>query len=437
VNINTLRQFRHDVYDCFPRAKDALFNTVDALMSEPQATSLPELTQSLWFEREWSSVYEALEDGRIDEGALRKVFWRYLPQPLPSHRLWIGIDVSGIARPSSVTAADRTALTVHNLPKGKKAMTYGWHFSTMVALSEEPSSRTFILDQQRVRSDTTATQMAVAQMRQIATHLPARSILLLDRGYDATWLWCQMSAFPVGVLGRLKQKRRFYRPAPPPSGKAGAPRKDGALLQIGNPATYGTPDGQASKTDGKGRPVEISWWGNLHVKEARWLSLTVIQVLRPHAHNTERDPRISWLVWLGQEQDEEVAEIALGYALRFGQEHGYRFDKQGLLWEEPRLRTPEQFERWSHLVAIAHNHLLLARELVSVQVRPWESKHRPLTLQQVRAGMNPLLEQLGTPARPPKPRGKSKGRLLGAKVRKATRFPVIFKKPKLPQLVPS
>ena len=436
INSNTVRQFRHDIYSSFPKAKDALFNTVDALMSEPQATSLPEITQSLWFERQWSSVYEGLEDGRIDQSALRAVFWQYAPRPLPGHRLWIGIDVSGIARPFSVTSADRTALTVHNLPKGTKAITYGWHFSTMVVLDEQPSSHTFILDQQRVKSDTTAIQMAVAQIKQIESHLPARSIVVLDRGYDATWLWCQCSGLNVGVLGRLKQKRCFYRPAPPPSGKRGAPCKDGTLLQIGNPATYETPDGHACRKDGKGRAVEISWWRNLHVKDARWLSLSVIQVVRPHASNTERDPRVSWLVWLGDEQ-EDVTEIALGYALRFGQEHGYRFDKQRLLWNEPRLRTPEQFERWSQIVAIAHNHLLLARDLVEVQLRPWESKHRRMTLQQVRSGINKLLHQLGTPARPPKPRGKSKGRSVGAIVRKATRFPVVFKKPKVPQLVPS
>jgi hypothetical protein len=240
VNNNIVRQFRHDIYDCFPKAKDALFNTIDALMSEPQAKSLPEITQSLWFERQWSSIYEGLEDGRIDHVALRKVFWRSLVHVVSGHRLWIGIDVSGIARPSSVTAADRTALTMQNVPKGTKAITYGWHFSTMVALSEQPSSRTFILDQQRVKSDTTAIQVAVEQVRQAATQLPARSVVVLDRGYDATWLWCQLSGLGVGVLGRLKQKRRFYRPVVPSSDKKrGAPCKDGALLQIGNPATYG------------------------------------------------------------------------------------------------------------------------------------------------------------------------------------------------------
>jgi hypothetical protein len=66
-----------------------------------------------------------------------------------------------------------------------------------------------------------------------------------------------------------------------------------------------------------------------------------------------------------------------------------------------------------HVVAIAHNHLILAAPLVQAQVRPWESKHRPVSLQQVRRGLGKLLAQLGTPARPPKPRGKSKGRSKG------------------------
>ncbi len=65
-HVDTLRQFRHDIYDCFQRSRDALFNTVDALMTETQAKSFPELSQSLWFERKWASLYEAFEDGRID-----------------------------------------------------------------------------------------------------------------------------------------------------------------------------------------------------------------------------------------------------------------------------------------------------------------------------------------------------------------------------------
>lgn len=158
--------------------------------------------------------------------------------------------------------------------------------------------------------------------------------------------------------------------------------------------------------------------------------------MRPHATNTERDPRVSWFVWIG-DQHADMVKVALGYVLRFSQEHGYRFDKQSLLWGEPRLRTPEQFERWSHIVAIVHNHLVLARDLVEVSLRPWENTHREPTPQQVRRGMSKLLPQLGTPARPPQPRGKAPGRAKGAKIGKAKRFSVVRKTPKLPPLVPT
>ena len=436
MNNNTLRQFRHDVYDCFLRAKDALFNTVDALMSETQARSLPELTQSLWFERQWSSVYEAFEDGRIDQTRLQEVFAHYLPHPEAGTPLWIGLDASNIARPAAITSADRTAQPVHNLPKGSNAVTYGWQFSTVVVLPEQPSSWTYLLSQRRIASNTTAIELAFEQLQTIIPHLPTETIVALDRGYAASWLWCRCSSLPIGVLGRIKLNRCLYRGAPEPSGKRGAPRKDGAKLQPKDPQTHGEPDAQLTKLDRKGRPVQISWWNRMHVKEARWLEVTVIRVVRPHATNKERDPRISWFVWIG-DPHADIAEIALGYARRFGQEHGYRFDKQALLWEKPRLRTPEQFERWSQVVAIAHNHLVLARSLVEPELRPWENKQRACSPQQVRRGFSKLLGRLGTPARAPQPRGKSKGRSKGAKIGKATRFPIVCKKPKVPQLVPS
>jgi DDE superfamily endonuclease len=432
----TVRDFRHDIYDCFLRAKDALFNTVDALMTETQATLFPDLSQSLWFERKWPSLYEAFEDGRIDEKRLREVLVRYLPRPDAGKWLWIGIDASNIARPAAVTSADRTAQHVHNLPEGKQSITFGWQFSTVVALADPVSSWTYLLDQQRVTSQTTAIEVAEKQLRQLVPHLPKQAIVVLDRGYDANWLWCRCSALGIGVLGRLKSHRCFYRVAPPPTGKKGAPRKDGAKLQPKDPTTHGTPDGTWSGIDNKGRSVHVTCWKRMHVKDARWLEVTVLRVVRPHATNKERDPRVSWFVWIG-DQEADVLQIALGYVLRFGQEHGYRFDKQALLWEQPRLRTPEQFERWTHIVALAHNHLVLARDLVEPELRPWENKQRQPSPQQVRRGMHKLLARLGTPARPPHPRGKSKGRSMGATIKKAERFPVIRKTPKLPQIVPS
>lgn len=436
MDCTTVKTFRHDIYGCFGHAKDALFNTVDALLTEDRARSFPELSLSPSFERRWPSLYEGLEDGSINSSRLCEVFARFLPPWMQGQMLWVGIDVSGIARPRSRTSADRSAQHVHNLPECKKPVTYGWQFSTVVALPPTPSSWTYALSEQRVTTETTPAQVALAQMKQLVPLLPAETICVLDRGYDSTWFWCQCSALPhKGTLIRLKSNRCLYRAAPAKTGKRGGPRKDGDKLRPDAEDTHGSPDGLWEGLDEKERPVRLRWWKHLHLKEARYLDLTVIRVERPCASNTERDPRISWFVWIG-DPEADLVSIGLGYVLRFSHEHGYRFQKQSLLWDQPRLRTPAQFERWTHLVAIAHNHLVLARDLVQPVLRPWESRQRPATPQQVHRAMGQLLLTLGTPARPPQPRGKSPGRAKGTKIGKAKRFPIVKKTPKTPKLVP-
>src|SRR5258708_17816691 len=108
MNLTILQDFRHEVYSCFDRAADALFNTVDALLTETNAHSFPELSLSPWFERRWCSLYEAFEDGQIDQNRFRQVFLRYLLWPVDRERLLLAIDATSIERPQSQTAPDRT-----------------------------------------------------------------------------------------------------------------------------------------------------------------------------------------------------------------------------------------------------------------------------------------------------------------------------------------
>jgi len=433
-NLNALIEFRYGIYQSFKQARDALFNLVDALASEDRAQSLPELSLSPFFERKWSSTYEALEDGIIDTQALQRVFIAHLPQR--SSVPLIAVDSTSIACPKARTSEDRSAQYVHNLPGSVKPVTYGWQFSTVVALPEKPSGWTYMLDQRRVSTATTALQVAASQLSEIAGQLPKETIALLDRGYDSAWLWCQLSLLPLqGSLVRLKSNRCFYRPAPAPTGKRGAPRKRGDKLQPNDPASQFDPSGEAEALDPAGKLVRARFWKQMRLKDADWLTLTVIRVERPQAADTKRDPRISWFVWIGDDHADLVM-VALSYVHRFSLEHGYRFDKQSLFWGDIRVRTPGQFERWSWLVAIAHNLLVLSREIAGTSLRPWESRHRDPSLQQVRRGMNKLLPLLGTPARPPQPRGKSPGRAKGVKIGKAKRFRVVRQAPKMPPLVP-
>jgi hypothetical protein len=164
--------------------------------------------------------------------------------------------------------------------------------------------------------------------------------------------------------------------------------------------------------------VTIRAWEDLHLKQEREHTLTVVQVVRVVGTGARHVQQEAWFWWLGDPLP-PLAALAGLYDRRFSQDHGYRFDKQDLLWATPRLRSPEQFERWTDLVAAVHNELALARPLAGQHLLPWESARRPVTPRQVRRVMGRIIAHIGSPVRPPRPRGKSPGRPLGAVIRRA------------------
>jgi hypothetical protein len=432
MNLTTLNEFRRATYGCFKQAGDALFNTVDALSSEPAAHSFPELSLSPLFQRKWPSLYEAFEDGHIDAERLRQVFVQFAPLPDPGQLVFLGVDTSNLYRPEAQTGADRTLVPVANLPEKAHVVCPGWIISSVVLLPKQAGQGTFVLDTQRVTSSEVATQVAAKQLRAVVDLLVQRGlrpVIIGDRWYACAPFLARMTGVAASCLLRVKCNRVFYRPAPARQpGQRGASRKDGARFQCSEASTHGQPDASWEGTDAKGKRLEVHCWNQLHLRTAREVEVSVIQVIRHGASDRQRDPKVSWFVWKGDEnQAAPLAEISPTYRLRYSHEHGYRLDKQVLLWDEPRLRTPAQTERWTQIVACAHNQLVLARPLVAGWYRPWETRRAVLTLAQVRRVMPAFLIQLGTPARPPQPRGKAPGRAKGFHPKPALRHPVIRK----------
>ena len=421
-----LYAFREQLYGCFVQAGDALFNLCDALLSETAARSLPELSLSPFCTRGWSSLYQGVQHAQIDRAKMQRLFARHAPLPQEGNRLVLGVDASSIARPCSKTARDRTYVHQSNLPTGCKPVTPGWQFSTLTVLPEEPSSWTYLLDNIRVRSEQTQGEAVKEQLGEVLPLLPVRALLLGDGYYSSATFLAQIADAPCDLLVRLPKNRVLYRCAPPKTGKKGRPRLDGARFPCKESTTQGIPDAFWSGTNQDGRAVEVSVWHHLHYKQARPVEVSIIRVVRPHAQDTERDPKVSWFLFHG-EQMPAPSEVSDMYARRYSQEHGYRVDKQHLLWETPRLRTPEQFQHWTDIVACVRNQLVLARPLAEAVRQPWESKRRELTPQQTRRAMPTILTRLGTPAKPPQPRGKSPGRQTGAKIKPVPRYKVIFK----------
>ncbi len=319
----------------------------------------------------------------------------------------------------------------------------GWTFSTLVVVPPAPSSWTHILDNQRIPSDQTALTVGAAQLAALAptrteeaereqTERPGERPLLLADGTYGTAGWVEATAdLALDQLVRAASTRVLYRAAPPPTGKAGAPRKDGDRFKGSDPVTHGEPDATWTGPDAQGQEVTVRCWGGLHRKECRAVPLTAVCLTRPvlTATGAKGDLRETWFWWLGGRPLPPLDDLARLYPRRFSIEHGYRFDKQDLLWTAPHVRTPEQMERWTAVVAAVHNEIGLARAQAQAQRLPWEDPRRPLSPRQVRRALARIIAQEGTPAAPPRPRGKSPGRACGTVVRHAPRHPVIRKGP--------
>jgi hypothetical protein len=91
-----------------------------------------------------------------------------------------------------------------------------------------------------------------------------------------------------------------------------------------------------------------------------------------------RAPKPVWLWHSHTEADQlNLQRVFRIFLRRFDIEHTFRFLKQTLGWTRPRLRTPEQADRWTWLIMVAYTQLRLARGMTDDLRRPWEAPLDP------------------------------------------------------------
>jgi hypothetical protein len=256
-----------------------------------------------------------------------------------------------------------------------------------------------------------------------------RPVAALDSGYDPVQV--ARATLPIDGLVRLRSNRVFYR-APGPYQGRGAPRKYGDVFRLADPATHGTPDASRTVADPQCGRVQIDAWRELRARGAADAPVTIVRVALERLPRRAKPPAPLWLAWIGGELPTNLADLWRDYIVRFTVEHGFRFLKQALGWTTVRPRDPKAADRWTWLLALALWQLWLARSLVADQRLPWE---RPLPAAQltpgrVRRAFAGLFAPLGTPARPPKPRGKAPGRRPNHAPGPRSRHPVTRRRPK-------
>jgi hypothetical protein len=116
---------------------------------------------------------------------------------------------------------------------------------------------------------------------------------------------------------------------------------------------------------------------------------------------------VAVVAWAPEGRAPDLDLIWRSYVRRFDLEHTFRFLKQTMGWATPRVRHPEQADRWSWLVVLAYTQLKLARARVADLRLPWERRYHAgrLTPVRVHRVVSSLLVDLGTPAKAPKPCG--------------------------------
>jgi DDE superfamily endonuclease len=444
---DALHSFRRSLYECFHRRGDALFELADAILAADSAVPSPaHLSLQVPHRRGWGSLYAALCRGRIDAESLRELLARH---PLAESETPIyAVDMSVWDRCDAECSPERGFYYHPSRHSAGQPIVAGWAYQFVAQLNFVRESWTAPIDVERIRREKDANEVACRQVKVLLDRLGEAGsfpLFVFDAGYDPVKLQQGLEGNPCQILVRLRAGRRFYGDpslAGPPA-HTGRPRRHGPKMKCNDPSSWPEPSVEHVCEDAGHGTVRVRAWSELHPKVqnhqgrgSRGLlpivvgTLVLVEVERLPRGERRREPRVLWLWWHGPEGTApDLDLIWRSYVRRFDLEHTFRFLKQSLGWTTPRVRHPEQADRWTWVVVAAFTQLRLARACVADLRLPWERRYDPgrLTPTRVHRVVSALLAHLGTPAKPPKPCGRSPGRPKGRLSGRAERYPALKK----------
>jgi hypothetical protein len=263
------------------------------------------------------------------------------------------------------------------------------------------------------------------------------------------------------TIARVRSNRVFHEMPPPcpASPGRGHPTWYGERFDLKIPETWKEPDEaiQTTYTNHLGRlyKVQLECWHNLLMSGTREYPMhqhpfTLIRARVFNEAEKQIFQRPLWLLVMGQHGNQlSLAEGWEAYRRRYDVEHFFRFGKQRLLMTAYQTPEVQHEENWWQIAQLAYVQLWLARCLAEAMPRPWErylprfqtspvsqeASPFPVFSSQsatrhpsvVQRDFGRIIQEIGTPAKAPKPRGKSPGRTKGDRQKPRKRIKVIKK----------
>jgi DDE superfamily endonuclease len=469
--IAQFQNFRQKLYNCFESCSDACMDLLDALAGNTGASSIAELSLNPLFQRSYNSIYKAIKESfnttspetnneaEVEEekpNNLIRVVSELIDQPQQRPFYLFATDTTPHPRPYARTLAERGYIYQPNTIKGNKPINIGHSYSIISVLPEKETGNvapwSIPISGERVSLNKSGVEVGSKQVSEVMCDSSLQwhqqlCVLVADTAYSQrSFLFEQSKHQNLLVIARCRSNRIFYQsPLVDVSNKKrGCPKKYGERFDLGNAETWHQPNQitQIQQTTRKGRllNVTIQAWNQMLMRGSKNQKMYChpFTLLRINVANDTNESlwKPMWLIVMGDQREKISPTVAYqSYRQRFDIEHMLRFGKQRLLMTEFQTPDVKHEENWIQFVLLAYVQLCAARDLATHLPRPWEryleqNNDKIVTPSVVQRDFQRIISEIGTPARSPKTRGNSIGRVQGHAQTQRTKHPVVKKQPK-------
>jgi len=456
-----LKSFRENIYNFFPSRRDAAMELVDSLSSNTHAKSVVELSLNPLHRRNYCSITRVIDEyyhgSALEKQQQNKQLTQILSECCPPlqerpYHLF-GLDCTSQARVFSKTLADRGIVHAPNPILGNKPITIGHQYSLAVYFPEKLQDDTppwvIPLSSERVSTQQKGTLLGMKQITDCIAQPVFQGTLCVSVGdcaYSDSSCISEANKNSDQVhVSRAKNNRTLYdSPKKSKQIRRGRPKRYGKKFQLSS-RRLRNPDGSASfkmvSKKGKELLIVIEVWNDILMRGKRTANTSQIpfRMVRIRVFSALSGEllyaRPMWLIVSGRRRNElSLEDIYKIYCQRFDIEHFFKFGKNKLLMDKTQTPDINHEEAWWQFTMIAYTQLYASRKLAEHIPAPWQkyleefkSHDQEKSPTQVQKSFSRIIHEIGTPAKPPKPRKKSIGRQKGDIQVKRQRYGVIVK----------